>query len=250
MSSSYVSLLQITDSHLSKNVNFTLQGMNTYDSLHKVLSDIKVCSFDFISITGDISEDGSRASYQHFLKLIQEFGINLNVLVPGNHDNYKKMQSVFDKTVFQQLQFEGNWLFVAINSQVVGEDYGYISSKQLEILKNSIRDNPDKFIVIFMHHHVLPLGSAWIDNYMLHNSDELHAILHEAKNVKAVISGHVHQEFFELYNHIQFFCSPSTCMQFKPNVSQFEIDKIIPGYRKFCFYPDGQITSEVKYIES
>jgi len=60
-----------------------------------------------------------------------------------------------------------------------------------------------------------------------------------------VVYGHIHQELDFMHNGIRCFCTPSTCIQFKPNVAEFALDRLNPGYRTFRLYSDGRIESEV-----
>ena len=48
---------------------------------------------------------------------------------------------------------------------------------------------------------------------------------------------------------IRFFCTPSTCIQFKPEVIDFALDEVNPGYRRLKLYSDGKIESEVIRID-
>lgn len=249
MNTSSVSLLQISDSHIGKNESFLLKGVRTYSSLNNVLSNPDFKKSSFVSVTGDISEDGSLSSYLLFQQLIKNNEINVSFYVPGNHDNHENMVKAFGETYSTSVRTVNNWMFIPINSQVVGEDFGVISKAQLENLHSLAVKNKDKFLVIFLHHHSIPVGSECIDKYMLKNSDEFHSILQKEKNIRAVISGHVHQEFDKKINHIEFFCTPSTCIQFKPKSHVFEVDELTPGYRTYDFHADGQISSQVKYLQ-
>jgi Icc protein len=43
--------------------------------------------------------------------------------------------------------------------------------------------------------------------------------------------------------------TPSTCVQFKPLVDDFELDTRPPGFRFLTLYDDGQIDTQVEWLE-
>src|SRR5690606_30088670 len=63
--------------------------------------------------------------------------------------------------------------------------------------------------------------------------------------VGAVIYGHIHQELDFERNGVRYFCTPSTCIQFKPNVADFTLDELNPAYRWYTLHNHGAIDSGV-----
>lgn len=68
-----VLLVQLTDSHLFAEADGKLLGLNTGDSLARVveLAVAEQPRIDLILATGDLSQDGSVASYQRFRQLAE-----------------------------------------------------------------------------------------------------------------------------------------------------------------------------------
>jgi Icc protein len=64
-----------------------------------------------------------------------------------------------------------------------------------------------------------------------------------------VVYGHIHQSLDFEHLGIRCFCSPSTCIQFKPHTTSFALDALNPGYRSFTLYENGTIESDVKRIQ-
>jgi Icc protein len=70
---------------------------------------------------------------------------------------------------------------------------------------------------------------------------------HKSKKFK-IFSGHVHQEFNYTNNNIEFFTTPSTCYQFRPNSENFALDSNLSyGYRVISFH-DNIISTKVLRI--
>ena len=67
-------------------------------------------------------------------------------------------------------------------------------------------------------------------------------------HVKAVVFGHVHQQFEVERNGVQLLSTPSTCIQFLPNQVDFGLDTVMPGYRWFDLFEDGSIKTSVERV--
>ena len=83
-----VRVLQISDCHLFADPEKDLLGVNTSESFKSTIQAIKEQNFeyDFIAFTGDISQDYSATSYQHFASIISVLNKPVFFL-PGNHDD-------------------------------------------------------------------------------------------------------------------------------------------------------------------
>ena len=103
--------------------------------------------------------------------------------------------------------------------------------------------------MVCLHHHPIKCGSHWLDGHDLKNADALWDILHRHQNVKALVWGHIHQEYVSVHQHgeqsFPCYAPPSTCIQFKPNCYDFALDTLNPGYRWFNLYSDGRLETGV-----
>lgn len=102
--------------------------------------------------------------------------------------------------------------------------------------------------MIALHHQLVPVGSAWIDQYIVNNAESLFGIIDSRPQVKVVTWGHVHQEFKAIHKGIPLFATPSTCVQFKPKCDNFKVDTLMPGYRWFDLNEDGSFTTGVERV--
>lgn len=80
-------LVQLSDSHLFAQADGGLLGMNTRDSLQKVIDLVQAqqADIDLVLATGDLSQDGTLASYQAFRDLSAQIPAPAR-WIPGNHD--------------------------------------------------------------------------------------------------------------------------------------------------------------------
>lgn len=237
-------LLQITDCHLGSQPDETLLGLNTDESLRDVLDVLRAQENpDLLLVTGDISNDGGARSYERYIDFIKEYFPNTPLAwLPGNHDEPVNMAKVDEVPIELCLRVPG-WNLIFLDSKIPYEEGGELQSEELQRLDDELSQAPDVPTLVFLHHQVVPVGSAWVDQYTVKNSHELFAVLDKYDNVKAVSWGHVHQEFAKTRRGVDLLATPSTCVQFTPNHDEFQVDRAMPGYRQYKLYPDGRYTT-------
>lgn len=252
--SQVIKLLHLTDLHLFGDINSTLNGINPLQTLSRIIETIsntlKNTQLDAIVLTGDISQDYSLASYKNAKKLLET--LNLPVFATmGNHDYLSYFNKIFgnpNQTINQISNIDG-WQIILVNTQLYHHVDGLISDDDLLNLEQTLAKNPQKPTVIFLHHQVLPIESAWIDKLGLQHPQQFLKIIDQYSNIKAVVCGHVHQDTTHQRNNVQFWSTPATSWQFTVKNEVFKLDPLMPGYRLINLHPDGTITTEVIRIE-
>ncbi len=244
-----VELVQITDTHLFEPADGCLLSVNTEQSFHAVVDDVLCSNYDYDAVlaTGDISQDHTHASYQKFERGIHSLEKPCFWL-PGNHDYKPNMCKVIPSPQIvetKSVQVGKHWQMVLLDSQVVGVPHGELSDQQLDLLDNALAANPDKHTLVLLHHHPLLIGSAWLDQHTLKNAKKLWLVISKHSNVRALLGGHVHQDFDQMYKGVRVMTTPSTCVQFKPNSQDFALDELAPGWRSLSLLADGGIETEV-----
>ena len=193
--------------------------------------------------TGDLSQDHSAQSYLHFSERIKSLNMPCYWL-PGNHDMQSVMlPSLLSEGLAQTKQIvSDHWQIILLDSQLEGVPHGHLSEEQLHFLKEKLQEYPDKYTLIAVHHHILPVGAAWLDQHILKNNAQFIELISQFTNVKAVLSGHVHQAFDVTKGGVRYLTSPSTCVQFKPKSNDFAVDNKEPGYRHLVLKNQGKST--------
>ena len=79
----------------------------------------------------------------------------------------------------------------------------------------------------------------------LQNDAQFFDIAKKSDKLKCISYGHIHQELDFEHEGIRCLCTPSTCIQFKPKVTSFRLDKVNPGYRTLKLLANGEIETEV-----
>ncbi len=244
--SDIIKLAQITDPHLGKNPGDTLLGVDTDRSLSDVLAQLP--TDHHVIVSGDLSNDASPESYRRFADTLAQYQIHQWSCLPGNHDDDQVMNRVLGPAVINPVQVHGRWLVILLNSRVPGYEHGDLSTCELAFLDKTLSRHKDLHALVFLHHQPVPVGSKWLDQYIVRSADRFFSTLDKHNNVRAVCWGHVHQDFHTVRNGVQLFGSPSTCAQFKPNCDEFTVDTAMPGYRLFQLMPNGALKTEVNRV--
>ena len=244
-------VVQFSDSHLFASTDGKLLGLNTDDSLNRVLDLIEKeqPSVEIILATGDLSQDASVASYRRLLDKLRRFKAP-SYWLEGNHDVTAPMrESLGSDAVMCPCVIErGNWSIVMLDSTIPYEVPGELDEGDLAFLEQALDAAKGRHVMVCLHHHPIPLGCKWLDTQVVNSADRFFEILDRYTNVRAVVWGHVHQEYEGERNNVNLYSVPSTCVQFKPLSDDFAVDDTAPGYRWFDLYPDGRIDTGVSRV--
>jgi Icc protein len=229
-----------------------MRGVTTYETflavLEHALRDARWPP-DVILATGDIVQDESRAGYLRFRDSLERFGIPV-LSIPGNHDDPKLMSELLNTGPFQlggELRL-GSWSLIMLSTFLAGEDAGGLGPARLSGLRKALEAHAGQHVLVCMHHHPMPMGSAWLDGVALRDAPDFLRIIDANPRVKAVLWGHVHQASDRQRNNVRFLSTPSTCSQFLPGSDFFALDDRPPGLRWLELFPDGRIKTAVDWL--
>ena len=243
-----LSLVQVTDTHLTGTEAGCLLGMNTARSARGVIhAALAAESADCILVTGDIAADGQPEAYGQLEVLL---GTSVPSLwLPGNHADVSFHKDGYAPNMKRRLRAK-HWDVVMLETQVEGEVGGVLSTTELAALRSAVDDArlANKALLVATHHPLRRLESAWLDEQSVKNASEALDILKPIADQTAVISGHVHQESDELINGVRMMTTPSTCVQFAPGSQDFALDSKDPGYRRLVLHPNARIETQVVRI--
>lgn len=243
--------LQITDPHLYGSSTGALRGVVTDASLHQVLDEAyaSVPDFEALLVTGDLVQDDPSG----YLRFRSIFGSSRKpvLCIPGNHDEPAVMRRSLAGAPFQICgSFSaGGWQLVMLDSCDPGHVGGRLTSQELERLDRALASSPAHAMVC-LHHHPVEMGSRWIDTIGLANREEFWRVIDAHANVRAVVWGHVHQEYEGTRGTVRLFATPSTGAQFLPKSERYAVDTRPPAYRPFELHADGRIESRIRWVQA
>ena len=248
-----INIIQITDTHILDDGAPSFNDYDTSASLVRVINKIleSESDADLILLTGDLVHEATKTSYQ---KLADHLSVLTTPILslPGNHDAPELMRYVMGANGHDTgnlIKFD-DWLIILLDTCVIGEHSGKLSTTELEFLHSSLEENQDAHCLIALHHHPVSIKSSWMDAMSLVNTKEFFNIVDEFKQVRGIIWGHIHQEFEDEIANAKLFGTPSTCLQFKPGSTEFAVDDKMPAYRKLILNKNGSISSNVIYLSN
>ncbi|SMG55555.1 metallophosphoesterase family protein [Cedecea sp. NFIX57] len=221
-------IIQLSDIHLfSDEGELTTIHFNNFNRVVDFIIDNKhALNADFIIVTGDISHDGGLPSYDVFFNLMAKIGLPFYYL-PGNHDNSINLCSSGVKhgaVSDTSLVYDEDWVVITIDSIFENEDFGFISNNSLRDLEHAANSAGGKNIALFMHHHLIPVGTPIVDDCMLRNaSDVLELCLR--LNIKFIGSGHAHTLFQRKIESALVSVCPAICSQWLNGTKEVNVVK-------------------------
>ncbi|HTV97187.1 MAG TPA: phosphodiesterase [Steroidobacteraceae bacterium] len=243
-------ILQITDPHLYGSASAKLRGVETDSSLRSVLDDafLQVPDHAAILVTGDLVQDDP-SGYLRFRSIFASSPKPV-LCIPGNHDEPEAMRQALVGAPFQLggTYSAGGWQLVMLDSYDPGHVGGRLTAQELERLDRALCTSR-AHAMICLHHHPVPMGSRWLDGVGLANPDEFWRVIDAHAHVRAVVWGHVHQEYEAERGTVRLFATPSTGAQFLPQSERYAVDSRPPAYRQFALHPDGSVQSAVHWVE-
>ncbi len=241
-----VRIVQITDCHLPGDPDREYRGINSHQNLKRMLQKAKEFAPDLLLATGDLSEDGSPASYKAIHSYFEALGIPVLAL-PGNHDAPALLASTFSSSPVDELAVSehGAWQIVRLNSCVENRVEGRIGVKILAELEQVLSQDKCRPRLVALHHQPISVDTPWIDKYRLFEADEFLQLIDQCEGVKAVVWGHVHQVYACQRDGVAMLGGPSTAINSLTGVQKFTTDNKGPACRWLELEADGSIRTGI-----
>lgn len=244
-------ILHISDIHLTEH-GAPIWGVNTMEHLHTLVDRIKSHSnIDAIIISGDLSNDGTRWTYEYADGVFSQLGIPTYVCM-GNHDNSVSFNiyTQFCRNV-REFQIE-DWGILFINSVIPDTDNpeknkarGHVDIEQLSFIKET--SSKYKNVAIVLHHPPIETG-GWLDRRILENRKEFIEYVEACGNVRLVMYGHIHCHTNYVQRGVQYTSAPAVSYAFDNRLPKFEIDYGAEGYNLIEIEKDEISVTNYKLI--
>jgi Icc protein len=259
------SFIHISDHHILDTESALIRGFSSAYAFRKVLEHIarhQAGKFDFLVMTGDNVNAATPAAYRTLAGLLglpadpdpaRSFPAPLPARVgevsfpvyclPGNHDDHDHFyRQFFPQSVNLGL---ANASFVHQGVRFIFLDMGPEVQAQahpatIEFLGRCLQDKMPA--VILLHHHVTPIGSRWLDEFIADDVARFWESV-QGQNVLGVFCGHTHISYELKVGEIPVLGVRSTAIPF---VLQDEplIALLPPHYRRVTV-DEGKMTSEI-----
>jgi Icc protein len=173
---------------------------------------------DAIIFTGDIADNGEDNAYKKLLDITAPLHeISDNILwVMGNHDKREPFKTLLlnepsnNKPVDYTVNINGLKI-VVLDTTVPGEHYGAISNSQLEWLEEELQTDSPYGTILALHHPPVPVVMPLAITVELREQKKLAEVVRKAKNLRAIIGGHMHYSVFSTFAGVPVSVASSTC---------------------------------------
>ncbi len=183
-------IIQISDCHVSADPDALYRGQSADANFKKVLHLAGQWNPALVLLSGDVSEDGSRESYERISGLLARTGVPVLAL-PGNHDVVEVMSRYFrlgpwDGPHVMEIE---NWQLLLLDSTEPGRISGSFSATYLEQIRASLHDNGGRHTLVALHHQPVEVGATWIDRYMLESPARFFEVIDQSPRVRCISWG-------------------------------------------------------------
>jgi len=212
--------VHITDTHCISNAKFKKEPKNIIqigpyrahwkDSYHSFLILEKTIEYinekikpSFLVHTGDISENGNFNDLKKSREILRKLNCPFYI-IKGDHDGIKNknFEKIFKKRCYSTSYNGWHFIFVSI----------YPDEEEIEWIKKDISKHSQKPTVFLTHRLIIcdNLTSSLVKKFygniplLMEKADFFRSFLKESKNVKLVISGHIHTNLHYKENGINF----------------------------------------------
>lgn len=244
-----IRIVQITDTHVARDPGPTdFEGVDTAATLARVMDAVDALpqAPDCVTLTGDLVDIPSPEAYGRLLALLRERRYPV-VCLPGNHDDPALMARLLNTGAVSTARVVdlGTWRVILLNDWIDGSPAGRLDAAELGFLQAELVAAGDRPVLLCLHHPPLSIGSPWMDAMGLENAADLFDVTDSFNNVRAMICGHIHQEFGAEREGIPVLGTPATCVQFLPGATRYAVDDRPPGFRTLELLPGGALFSTV-----
>jgi Icc protein len=167
--------------------------------------------------------------------------------LPGNHDDHELLTRCFFPNSKSPRLY--NFSFVHKGVQFIFMDWGPESKavflpETREFLTKALQS--DLPSVIVCHHHVKPIGSRWLDDFIADDIDQFWDIVAKPgikEKILGILCGHVHITYEDEYKGIQILGLRSTAYPFAKTDEILII--LAPPHYRFVSIQNNVLTSRV-----
>ncbi|MFC6277015.1 metallophosphoesterase [Psittacicella hinzii] len=267
-------ILHISGHHLLPEAQCLFAGIAPYSCLQAVLehaaqTSVKLdLTYDAIVCTGDIvhdvvsSHDHLADAYELFIQALRsQYPQTPVYLCPGNHDPLDLFAQLVQHAHFEPAKLVAQvnqavvinlnqyWNLILLNSQLPTQVGGELTQEQCTFIQELVVSQPDKHVLLALHHNPLPTGCAWLDSYDFKGVDKFWQKVQALEAIKGIVHGHIHQDIISMVGNTKVMAVPATSIQFKPHAVDFALDELAPGYRILSLEANGTIEQQLYRLD-
>ncbi len=240
-------LVQLTDLHIREPGRLAYGRIDTAPYLQRAVASVLRLPQrpDAVVITGDLSDFGRAAEYDHLARLLEPLDMPV-YLMPGNHDDRDQLRRSFPGHAYMA-QGVGSGGFVqyavrvgplhllTLDTCVPGASHGALCSERLAWLEAALEECRGEPVVIALHHPPFRTLIGHMDEIGLREgAAALETLVARHPNVERLICGHLHRAIDVRFGGSIASTSPApahqVCLDLSPDAaSAWTLEP--PGFR-------------------
>jgi Icc protein len=225
-----VLIAQISDTHILAPASEHTSAELRADCLRRSVADINRQQPDAVIFTGDTVQHGQPDEYARLRELLAPLEAPL-YLVPGNRDDKNEMCAAFSDYAY--LPGAGEFLhyviedydtrLVGIDSTLAGERKGRFCETRQAWLDKTLRAQPDRPTLLFIHHPPFDVGDHYVGGYRRpEEAAVLEDIVGRQPQVIGTLCGHVHWPVDREWAGTQARIMPSIAIDVRNGIDETE----------------------------
>ena len=223
-----VTVVQISDLHLAAEPD---AGESSPDAaLESTVDALSGCAPDVVLLTGDVADDGSSAAYRRVGAIVERLGAPV-LATAGNHDLAEELRAQFGTT---RQTTVGEWRIIMIDTSIPGEQHGRVDIEQLRA-ELGVDDSVPT--VLAMHHP--PITTSNHPWFQLERGAEAVALLAQRRDVRVVLTGHLHEAFHVVSGGVTYIGCSSSWYSLRHRGEEYFHDEGHVGALALDLYDDG-----------
>ncbi|MGQ9530270.1 MAG: metallophosphoesterase family protein [Candidatus Bathycorpusculaceae bacterium] len=162
--------------------------------LERAMDEINKLNPDLVIVTGDLTDEGLLEEFQEAHNYLQSLKCKHMIVGSGNHDSRNTGYRLFPKFFGNSSSItELNGIVVImLDSSRPDQDEGEVGYRQRLWLKQCLEENHEKFKIVALHHHLLPVPDTGMEkNIIVDAGDVLWTLV--SYGVDLVLCGHRHR---------------------------------------------------------
>ena len=223
-------IAQITDVHLGFEPNNPAEfNRKRLDQTVRMLCDMKPQP-DLLLVTGDLADTGDDGiSYRRLRAALGGCPFPVHYCL-GNHDTRGAFLRYFPEVpvadgFVQYVLEEGAVRIIVLDTLEEGRHGGAFCERRAAWLSDRLAEAPDRPTLIALHHPPIRTGLSW----MTERPDapwvqRLRAVIEPARNVVAMVAGHLHRPLTTHWAGTSLVVCPSTAPQVALDLAPIDLD--------------------------
>jgi 3',5'-cyclic-AMP phosphodiesterase len=227
MTDTILRFVHISDTHISANSEYGRGSWesprSTREGTEALVRQLNTLPFepDFILHTGDVAYDPDPSAYEAAREILGQIRYPVHY-VAGNHDYPSELQRSMAgrreilASFYHTFEVNGVQIVVLDSNGPAEPPRGFVPEEQLAWLENICKSDDPRPLIVAVHHHLLPVGIPWMDEFMrTTNGEAVHRALIPARDrLRGVFFGHIHQNVDMYRNGILYASTLSSWVQF------------------------------------